>query len=295
MPGIAKAVDRARLEKSRARVTKIARYVDRKAPRLARKLAAILKDQGRRIARVVAARYAEHFGKLQKIDLETLNLLIELSDSSSLSDAAVTLLRAQLIEAIKDGAGAGIETLAAMKGVEIGDVLTPGMTEQVDAEAVFWAANRGGQLIKDLAGTTDDAMRELLSTAIDEGVTPDDLASQIEDLGAFGEVRASTIARTELAFAYVQGNVEGWRATGEVSRKRWILGDLHEKPDVCDDCVDAGDVELDAEFGDTGIDFPPAHPNCVCDVIPILSSDEVAGPDDFSNPDDTPPLEGELG
>jgi len=94
------------------------------------------------------------------------------------------------------------------------------------------------------------------------------------DAGSFSLARAAMIARTELAFAHVSGNVAGWRETGQVDRKRWILGDNHDIDDVCDDAVDAGDVGLDEEFVD-GIDFPPAHPNCVCDVLPILKESDT--------------------
>jgi F like protein len=121
-------------------------------------------------------------------------------------------------------------------------------------------------------------MRELLSNSIDDGVTPSELADKIQGLGAFSDARAMTIARTELAFAYVQGNVQGWKDTGQVSGKRWILGDLHDEPDECDDCADAGDVGIDDDFVD-GIDYPPAHPNCICDVLPVLVDQSGDGAD----------------
>jgi hypothetical protein len=92
-------------------------------------------------------------------------------------------------------------------------------------------------------------------------------------MGAFGEARAEMIARTELAYAHVQGNVQAWAETGEVVGTRWILGDLHDKPDVCDECADRGVVPLGDEYAD-GVDYPPAHPNCICDVVPVLKGDE---------------------
>jgi hypothetical protein len=100
-------------------------------------------------------------------------------------------------------------------------------------------------------------------------MSADDLSDAIQEAGAFGEFRADMIARTELAFAHVQGNVEGWRITGEVELKRSILGDLHDIDDECDEAVDAGDIPLEDEFID-GYAFPPYHPNCICDVLPIL-------------------------
>ena len=42
---------------------------------------------------------------------------------------------------------------------------------------------------------------------------------------------------------------------------------------VCDECVEAGMVPLGDDFAD-GVDYPPAHPNCICDVVPVLKDEE---------------------
>ena len=158
---------------------------------------------------------------------------------------------------------------AALVGVtQVGAPLAP-ITDQIDAQAVAYAQQRGAELITDLAGTTVEDLRDLLGEAVASGMSPADLSDAIESMGSFGEARADTIARTELAFAHVNGNVDGWRATGEVDAKQSILGDLHEIDDECDDCANAGTVKLDDDFV-PGYDFPPYHPNCVCDVLPVL-------------------------
>ena len=153
--------------------------------------------------------------------------------------------------------------------MQAGFAMTPEIVKQLDEKARAFAEERGGWLIKNLAGTTIENLRATLARGVEEGMSADDLSDAIQEAGAFGEFRADMIARTELAFAHVQGNVEGWRITGEVELKRSILGDLHDIDDECDEAVDAGDIPLEDEFID-GYAFPPYHPNCICDVLPIL-------------------------
>ena len=99
--------------------------------------------------------------------------------------------------------------------------------------------------------------------------------------------RARTIARTESAAAYHEGQVDTWKATGRVKRKRFLMA-----PGACPFCE-----AVNAKYGDGGerlaIDEPMVkagstivaggrtytvgrdsqgtiHPNCRCDMRPIL-------------------------
>jgi hypothetical protein len=241
--------------------TGVAKYVGNKSPALAKKLHKILKAWAKEIAPKVAKLYAEKLEKDTGSAARILSIIEELNNSA-LGEDLTGELEGPMLDAFKRAAAVG----ATQVGFDISDI-----TNQVDEAAVAFAADRGGELIKDLAGTTDDALQSLLSRAVDEGMSSEDLSQAVEDLGAFGDYRADMIARTELAFAHVQGNVEGWKAAGDqVEGKRSILGDLHDVPDECDDAADAGVVALDDDFGD-GLDYPPYHPNCVCDVIPVLA------------------------
>ncbi len=155
--------------------------------------------------------------------------------------------------------------------VQVGFEASPDITKHMDKAALSYAEDRGAELVTDLEKSTRDYMRTQVAAAIEQGSSAQTLADNIQESFAFSASRAETIARTELAFAHVQGNVEGWRTTGEVEMKESILGDNHEIEDECDDAVEAGAVPLDDDFGDTGLDFPPYHPNCVCDVLPVLT------------------------
>lgn len=244
--------------------TNVARYVGRKAPSVARALRKVLTAHAKRIAAKAAKLYGQRLAKDVSQTFSTIDAIIAELDSDDLGEDLQGDLLGPMQLAFKRAAAIG----ATQVGISLDDI-----TDQVDEAAVAYAERRGGELITDLAGTTDDQMRTLLARAVDEGMSADELSDAIEGLGAFSDYRADLIAQTELATAHVQGNVEGWRASGQVEKKRWLLADNHPEPDECDDAADAGEVGLDDAFVE-GIDFPPAHPGCLCDVVPVLKDDD---------------------
>jgi hypothetical protein len=241
--------------------TTVGSYVEGKAPKLARALHKVLESHGKRMASHAALLYSQ---MLQK-DTGTaarIQSIIEHLNSDDLGRDLEGEIEGPMLAAFKRAAAVG----ATQVGFSISDI-----TQQVDGAAVSYADKRGGELIKDLAGTTDNDMRALLSRAVEEGMSADELSDAVLDLGAFGESRADMIARTELAFAHVQGNLEGWKASDQVTGKQLVLGDLHEIPDECDEAADMGVVGIDDDFG--GLGDPPLHPNCICDIEPVLSEE----------------------
>lgn len=240
-----------RLEKGlkRAQVTSVARYVQRKQPGLARKLRGVLRSFSRALAKRLAARWPAE--KLAKADGPSLEELLELLDAESLGVELTGELEGAMLAAFRRAAKLG----AAQVGLTEDNV-----TRQLDERALEYAKARGAELVKDLAGTTADDMRALLSRAVEDGMSAAELSDAVQEAGAFGEARANAIARTELAFAHVQGNVDGWRSSGLDVKKRSILGDLHDAADVCDECEDAGVKDMDEDFVE-GYAFPPFHPN----------------------------------
>jgi SPP1 gp7 family putative phage head morphogenesis protein len=184
-----------------------------------------------------------------------------------------------LEELSKEGSAAALDQL------ELSDA---DITSQANDEAIAYAKERAAELVgmrydddgelvenPNAEWAIDDATRELLrsdvSRAEEEGWSNDRLASAIEDNYAFSEDRAAVIARTESAFADVAGNLAAWDASGEVSGKQWIVS-----ADACDECqpLDGVVVDLDEDFPDGGGDGPPLHPNCECDVVPVLEDDD---------------------
>jgi SPP1 gp7 family putative phage head morphogenesis protein len=162
----------------------------------------------------------------------------------------------------------GTAGLAAV-GMDLDELL-----DQVNLEGVAWAQEHAaelvgmrrlpdGMLIENPNGkwaideTTREQLRDLVNAGYEEGISNDELADRISDSLAFSDSRAEMIARTETAFADVKGSQIGWKASGVVESKEWLIS----PSDTCDDCFEmAGKiVPLGDEFpgGD-----PPLHPNC---------------------------------
>jgi hypothetical protein len=87
------------------------------------------------------------------------------------------------------------------------------------------------------------------------------------DHAAFSEARASMVARTELAKMDMEANAASWKESGLVSEKIWLLA---QNPcDTCEGNAQQGAIPLDDSF-DSGDMEPPAHPNCSCDLAPVV-------------------------
>jgi SPP1 gp7 family putative phage head morphogenesis protein len=164
-----------------------------------------------------------------------------------------------LREVAKDGAGHGLAQVGA-GGHET--------LMQAHQRAVDWAEDRAAELVGDIEETTREGVRDLVARALAEGWTNDELAQALLDSGVFAASRAERIARTEVAMADVQGSLIGWQESGVVAGKEWKTGG-----GPCDECeeLDGEVVSLDDDFPDGD---PPLHPNCRCDVLPVLAEDE---------------------
>jgi len=175
--------------------------------------------------------------------------------------------------------------IAALDQVGVTD--DESITNLVNQAAVDYALDRSAELVgkKYVDGklvdnpnadyAIDDSTREMLrqdvAQATEEGWSNDELADQLADNYAFSDDRAETVARTETAYADVGGNLEAYKASGVVSDKQWLTA-----ADCCDDCeeLDGEVVGLDEDFPGDGGDGPPLHPNCRCDVLPVLTDSE---------------------
>jgi hypothetical protein len=186
-----------------------------------------------------------------------------------------------LVHIVVDGSGQAF--------AQLGEDATPEMLDQVNEAAADWAKERAAELVgmryeadgslspnPDAEMAITDSTRELLrsdiGTAIDEGLSADELGALLEESYAFSSDRADTIARTEMAKADIQGSLIGYKESGVVDGKEVLLSDSHAEPDDCDEAADMGVVPLDDDFG--GLGDPPFHPNCECDVLPVLAEEE---------------------
>jgi SPP1 gp7 family putative phage head morphogenesis protein len=166
------------------------------------------------------------------------------------------------------------------------------MLSQANAQAIAWAEDRAAELVGmkwsedaqawienpnpawSIDGTTRDSINRLVGEAEEKGWSNDELADAIQEETGFSDERAEMVARTETAFADVQGNLIGWKESGVVEAKEWSVS----QDEVCEDCLALQGVivPLDESFdlGGEPVDGPPAHPNCRCDVLPVVISQE---------------------
>lgn len=125
---------------------------------------------------------------------------------------------------------------------------------------------------------TRESLRGTVSEAMAEGWSNDKIAEAITESYGFSEERAMMIARTETQMAANAGAVAGYRASGVVERKQWVTAGDDRVEEECLDNAAAGPdndgvLPLDAEYP-SGDDAPPAHPNCRCTIIPVVTFDD---------------------
>lgn len=203
----------------------------------------------------------------------------EVGKAITASDQAKRLIEELTFEELQDIApelAEILEDMAADGGAEaLAQVMaevTKDQLDQVNERAVAYAEERSAELVTNLEDSTRDMLRSTVVQAIEEGWSNDQLADELSDNYAFSDERADCIARTETAYADVQGNLDGYKASGVVESKQWILA----QDQYCDDCatLDGVIVGIDEDFPGDGGDGPPLHPNCRCDVIPVLKEDD---------------------
>ncbi len=143
---------------------------------------------------------------------------------------------------------------------------------QVNARAVVYAKERSAELVTQLSDSTRDLLRSDIVAALEDRESTVDFSKILSENYGFSEARAKTIARTEMAYADVQGNLIGWKESGVVVSKQWLTSST----EGCDICEPLNEVivGIDDDFpGDAG-DGPPIHPNCECDIVPIVNEEE---------------------
>ncbi len=157
----------------------------------------------------------------------------------------------------------------------------------LDQDALDFAKLRAGDLVgmREVAGklianpsakwqitdTTRNFIRDQVSKAVEEGWSHKQLADALINEEIWAK-RATMIARTELAFAHTSGQFKGYQESGCVDGKKSIMSNLHTGTDECDTNAEAGIIPLMQLFP-SGDMHPPYHPNCECDIIPIINDD----------------------
>jgi hypothetical protein len=151
-------------------------------------------------------------------------------------------------------------------------------------EAAQAAREYAYELVRGINDTTRDALRDAVNSFVETpGMTLGDLEDQVSV--HFGEGRAERIAITEVTRAYATGQqMAGEALRAEFPDVRVVKVWFTNADDiVCPVCapLDGKEVGIDESF-ESGIDNPPAHPNCRCwtessTALAELGERELAG------------------
>lgn len=137
----------------------------------------------------------------------------ELVRLDTIPDAWMTVVREVVVDELGESYLAG--AITAWLGLNIEpSVDYAAAWEAVTNEA---AVSYMGEASNRLAGVGDNvwvAVRGKVEAGVRDGLTNEQVKSQIEDVTSMSESRADTIARTETVGAYVQGDLAGAKALG---------------------------------------------------------------------------------
>ncbi|NTU52259.1 MAG: minor capsid protein [Chlorobiaceae bacterium] len=162
-----------------------------------------------------------------------------------------------------------------------------GITELAFTRAEAWARHRAAELVGmkwigselvenmdplwSITESTRDMIRADVIRALDEGWSNQKLPQAIRENIGFSQGRAEMIARTETAFADVQGNrafyEEAEPLVGPITWM-WVTAGDDKVSDMCR--MNQGAVRPVGGQFPSGATEPPQHPRCRCDVLPIL-------------------------
>ncbi len=148
-------------------------------------------------------------------------------------------------------------------------------------------------LARSISVKTEQLLTREIQTGITEGWTVQQFREHIESTPGWTTDgianRSEMIARTESARAFAEGQIQSWSQVGGVVGKEWLAA-----PDCCEFCQEAAerfnasspklrDVPDGFRVGSVltvgnqsyviqhhDILGPPLHPNCRCDLLPIL-------------------------
>ena len=214
--------------------------------------------------------------------------------------AALKASQRKLIADLANTAKPYAQTIAEA-GLSQGASLLPsgsldlGLLSGKASEFVVEATNRAAiRMARSVSDSLAERVSNIIRIGIEETATGTDVIGLLEEAG-FDENRAQTIARTESARAYTDGQNAAWEASGVVKGKTWLVS-----PYACEFCEAAakqfgeksvGVTDAFYERGATitgasgatmALDFddtsgPPLHPNCRCSLLPVI---DYEGPDE---------------
>lgn len=253
--------------------------------RLARDVQAVLDAQADAVLSVLGVSKGKAKPRRKATERDLARALAMLDD-----DALAKAIEDALANIMLTGSVTGLERLG-LSVDDMGELLgTLGPRNPLVAEAARRQAGR-------IANAVNETTRQAISNAVGDGLEASESTAKIAERvrGVFdaNPARSETIARTESATAYEEGEQLAWEQTGVVEGKQWLLA-----PGACPYCeavakqFEGKTVALADSFFDQGskiqtasgtmtLDYrdikgPPLHPNDRCGLVPVLIDDVKA-------------------
>ncbi|QGH73468.1 MAG: portal protein [Siphoviridae sp. ctvD11] len=144
---------------------------------------------------------------------------------------------------------------------------------EVTPDLISFVSRHTKKFAGQITQTTQQGIRTELARGLADGEGLSELTDRIIQYAGFNPSRAELIARTEVAEASKEAELEAWTQSEVVEQKRWYTAEDERVHEGCAD-LHGVTVELDEDFDyeDGPIEGPPGHPSCRCVLLPIVKS-----------------------
>lgn len=140
------------------------------------------------------------------------------------------------------------------------------LVADLDSQGLRVLQEQAGFVMRGINATRMTDLSNALSFAVGEGLSQAATASLIKERLGGASRWANTVANTETRRAVTAASLDTYAAAG-IEMKEWSTAG--NAVDECKDFEDDGPIPLDGMWGD--VSGPPAHPNCLCVVMPVFS------------------------
>jgi|GEM_PF-4315610 len=136
-------------------------------------------------------------------------------------------------------------------------------------DVLQYLENYAAERVAQVNTVTRKLLKETIVAGYKSGKGPQEITKMIKDLfTTFSERRAKVIAFTELSISAGEARYESY-VRRNITYKKWITRGPRPCP-ICTGNRDQGQISMTQEFIGGQLTVP-AHPLCMCDIIPVVS------------------------
>ena len=153
-------------------------------------------------------------------------------------------------------------------GGDAGANLTGTVFDMTTKRIADFLVKRAEYFAKTINETTITDLQDNISAGISAGESIDEISNRVADVYSKAtDFRTDMIARTEVSASQNFGAMEAYQQAG-LKKMEWTV------VNPCEDCQqNEGVVEPIGVSFPSGDSQPPAHPNCVCGLLPVFDNE----------------------